>query len=155
MCLIITKVPQNDRIVKCYKIVRYYNLDEDWYCTPYYDAKIPDDGILLPERASERKNFSIKTRIDGGFIHAYINKRHVDSKHRCFLSYAFRVESYGGHWNGMPTTDLICRGLYIPGLDKTRSYGKILEVKRMLNSDPSTKDLIKEFPRLRRVERFL
>lgn len=155
MCLFITKVPQNDRIVKCYKVVRYSYSDEEDYYTPFYDVKIPDDGILLPSRASERKNFPIRTKINGGFIHAYINKQRVDSKHRCFLSYAFRVESYGNDWPGFPTTDLICRGLYIPGLDKTRSYGKILEVKRMLNRNPSTKDLIKEFPRLRRVAKFL
>ena len=153
MCLVIKTVPQNDRIVKCYKVFRMRFGAKP--VTPFMWQPIPTDGILLPGKTSERKSFEPETVIDGRFIHAYIKRKKADYCISCFLSYAFRVEAYGSNGLGRPTTDLICRGLYIPGLDKTRSYGKILEVKRMLDGDPSTEDLIKEFPRLRRIGRFL
>lgn len=166
MCLTIESVdldPSVGRIRKCYKTLSKdysppYALNKNKgdslsiipnWMTPYRYIRVPDDGILLPHENSKKKKFFYGSSIKGRFIHGYYKRPTNYYIGHIFTAYAFRVEAYGDY------EDLICRGMYIPNVDITRSRPKIREVKKMLNSNPSTKDLIKEFPRLRRIERFL
>lgn len=147
MCLTIKEV-SNERIVKCYKKLRLHTTVEPSYITPFYCELIPEDGILVPRRDSERKTFKTGNKIHGGFIHAYAQKVRIFADNEyLFKAYAFGVKAYG-------ISELICRGLYIPSLDKTRSQRKIREVKKRLN-EASTEELVEMFPRLKRIAKFL
>lgn len=146
MCLVI-KEAVNKRIVKCYKKLRLHTIGES-YTTPFYCELIPEDGILIPRRDSERKTYKIGNKIHGGFIHAYSEKISifVDNEY-LFKAYAFGVKAYGFR-------DLVCRGLYIPDLDNTRSQRETRKVEKRLK-EASIKELVEMFPRLRRVAKLL
>lgn len=150
MCLVIKKLPstkQDGRVVQCHKSLVL--MANGVYCTPCYYGAVDKNGFLFPKKQSERKNFYFDTRIEGGFIHAHIRKKDtywLDSE--IYPSYAFGVAAYG-------LDDLVCRGLYIPDVDSTRSYEEKKQKIKLLKSYPSPSALLKAFPELVRIKKYL
>lgn len=146
MCLIVTDVPTSQKdalIVPCWKMISV-RLDSSGYRsfsynTSYQGARVPTNGILKPHRKTQIIDFYLGRVINGGFIHAYIDKpRNTNFGYLCLQAYAIKVCAYGSERNN----DLICRTLYIPSLD-FMLYGQEERMEAVLN--PTPKKILRVF----------
>lgn len=143
MCLTVRKVPTKKQIIICKKTLYTYN---GLCTTPFYGKEVRQDGWLFPDRV---RNSSIGDgdKIRGGYIHAYTKKKAEYEWAIYYRAYAFGVAAYNADM-----TEFVCRALYIPYADKTKSDTEdiILSFARYNKGQ-----ILKALPVLKRIEKYL
>lgn len=112
--------------------------------TPYRSSYINTNGWIFP---SERTKFVRKNEYHGGFIHAYKNNNAIYtfsiSVKELFPALAINVLAQGVY------NDIICRALYIPDADMTRTSYESEQYMKDLMACVSNKELIDSEPLLK------
>lgn len=139
MCLYIEhRVDIN--ILKCFKILGG-SIKTGFY-TPYRGTRVNNNGWLVPTKMSKRQYFDQGSKINGGFIHAFKKMKVTDGRRK---AYAIQVVAFGNPSSYHLNNDkhLVCRAMYIPDADTTKSKKETME---FLDGNPSIEQIIEKFP---------
>lgn len=163
MCLQVAFVVNNKRkcrVMKAWKRLRQFGAYEIKYETPYTNVVVPVQGLLMPPLAQSRvRTFHKDMEIHGGFIHSFYTPMSSDaSGHRIsghgiteFTAFAIGVVAWGDSYSH----DQASRALYIPECDRDKNRRarrvKLLSSKKM----PTVKQLVVEFPELKKIAHLL
>jgi hypothetical protein len=143
MCLTVRNVPANKQIIICKKSLHYTG---SVYVTPFYGKEIPKNGWLFPHRMAATDLID-GAKVRGGYIHAYTDKKIEYPWSSYYRAYAFGVSAYNESM-----TELVCRALYIPDMDRRQS-----DTERIILgfSRYNKTELLKKLPILKRIEKYL
>lgn len=160
MCLQVAFVvndKRNCRVTKAWK-----RLEWSWpnYVTPHQYKTVPCYGLLMPLSVCKKADFVYGDMIRGGFIHSYYKPKpdavwweRPTSNCTEFKAFAIGVVAWGD--SNSDHQDQVSRALYIPQCDgdkKRRARRvKLLSSKKI----PTVKQLVKEFPELKKIAHLL
>lgn len=135
MCMHVWELPSSRSESILVKSKKWLDRRGIYFITPFMSTRVSKNGILAEPDMG--KIVSVGSRIDGGYIHSYI-----DHESDYYDAYAINVRAYEG-------VSLVCHFLYIPEADKTGNSNKIVKkLEKVLDKGENMtwKDILKIFP---------